>query len=721
MEMMTMLFNHIKKIVLLSLFISLMPSTSNAAWYDNLWPSIKNNISTISVAVIGAVAVGLTWFNKSLSLWRKDDEIKQLKEEKRRAEIKAEFGQSDNDSDDELNTDDHLEPSSSRDYKREIETMQDDINGLRIDNQKTGNENTTLKGQKRELEKEKGEIEQKLARETRLRNNYQHKLIAHRNPIHTPLILARTGIKKYARKSRYPAPSANDATKVIIDTAQSKSGDEKQAKGNADIKVANEPTIRSQSAQQSTATQTSESSLISENDVLRKFSPESLIALNLSLTEKVEQWDAAYKKVSEENAGLRNANNALLQRIKPAVKPTTSDASTQDDLTKEERETDKKYIQYVENNLVPYGAKIIKKNKKLKAKNLKLMEENKKLGAIVIATQPTAQTMPMHLRREPSVIYRQLQPVTLPATAIVPTATQTASSQPLPNPMAESYFDVASVSAYFQTHFTQLAEKIRAEIKQTAHKQFDATQIEESTKALEKLREEVCSFPIENDDLHAIYTANFSSTPEIKPDQAYQALERYSIDAKENAQTIHEHLTQNETSEGQYKYKNENRLKEIRQLKYVFRNSVSKSVYDAYLTKKEFKRIKLTDRDALAHEISQEKERLAAIKQQLAKKQESENHDIHEWEEPLIGGRPSNPTVSFTKRLVDVPKSNGNTTAASATATSTPTPPASSVAKALEDRSTASAARPATPTNGLARFMGLFYRKNGTSTDDMPA
>jgi hypothetical protein len=69
-----------KKIVALALLITLIPAQSQAAWYDNLWASVKENaVAIASVAVSAASIFGALWFKTSLASKLKDQEIERLK------------------------------------------------------------------------------------------------------------------------------------------------------------------------------------------------------------------------------------------------------------------------------------------------------------------------------------------------------------------------------------------------------------------------------------------------------------------------------------------------------------------------------------------------------------------------------------------------------------------------------------------------------------------
>lgn len=176
--------NRIKKIIVLSLLITCIPSSMKAAWYDSFFATIKENITTIAAVAVGAASFfGALWFKSSLATKLKDQEIERLKKE-------AEEDKADSESEiDRLETAHesaktqlnrerklkvqayaHLRSmrcrpvtlgSSIRKYRPPVRinaatkkdrTYQEEIDRLSIDNQKTAYANTTLKSRIRQLE-----------------------------------------------------------------------------------------------------------------------------------------------------------------------------------------------------------------------------------------------------------------------------------------------------------------------------------------------------------------------------------------------------------------------------------------------------------------------------------------------------------------------------------------------------------------------------------------
>jgi len=191
----------------------------------------------------------------------------------------------------------------------------------------------------------------------------------------------------------------------------------------------------------------------------------------------------------------------------------------------------------------------------------------------------------------------------------------------------------------FTQLFQQTCENITNNIKQLKQTLKNSTltveEMAQNIKLLETWREEINSFPSEKDDFTQKYEANFSSTPNIKPKEAYQALERLNIPQKNenvryiNAQMIHDRLVELEVVETRKgDSKDAVRLKEIRQLKYIFRNKLTKATYDAYIAGHTIDKVKSSDIESMANVISTQKSELEQLKQ----KKEYENQEVDVWD-----------------------------------------------------------------------------------------
>ena len=173
-----------------------------------------------------------------------------------------------------------------------------------------------------------------------------------------------------------------------------------------------------------------------------------------------------------------------------------------------------------------------------------------------------------------------------PTIVVAPVAARTAdgmhpASPRLPSAGTEE--KVAAEAINFNEPFKQTCAQVDTIIAQTekitAQKEVTQADLNKAIDQLGTMREEICSFPTENEDLKAKYEANFRPTPAIKTNEAYQALARLKVleeNEKCDALVIYSRLN---TTENVLKTfpGNAVTLKEIRQLGYIFRNQYNQS------------------------------------------------------------------------------------------------------------------------------------------------